>query len=106
MTITYQDVTPVIPNTTMQKTFLDGVERSYLIAPVEGYVLHDKALDWTEIDEFTGEETAKQGYTGGTVGCGANYDFTANSREFFTVLETEVPADQIFGVGNNDHEVM
>ena len=104
--VTYENVTPaLIENTTMQKVLFDGVHRAYYIAPVDGYVLHDKALDWTEVDENTFEETAKQGYTGGTVSCGYNYDFTANSREFFTVPESEVPADQIFG-GGNDHEVM
>lgn len=106
-TYTYEDVTPtLIEDTTMQKLFIDGVHKTYRITPNDGYVLHDKNRDWTDVDPDTMEETLKLGYTTGTATCGANYDFTTNPREFYAVLETSVPADQIFGVGNNDHEVI
>ena len=105
--ITYEDVNPtLIENTTMRKSFLDGVHRTFVITPVDGYVLHDKARDWTDIDPITGEEVLYRGYTTGTASCAASYDFTANPREFYAVPESEVPADQIFGGGDNDHEVM
>lgn len=107
MTITYEDVTPtLIPNTTMQKGVVDGVHRNYIIRPVDGYVLHDKGRDWTVEDEETGEEIVVRGYTSGQASCGANYDFTANPREFWAELESDVPADQIFSGSNPDHEVM
>lgn len=32
-------------------------------------------------------------------------DFVANPREFYTVPESSVPADQIFGGGGNNHEI-
>ena len=104
-------VTPtLIANTTMYKYInSNGVFSNYRITPNEGYVLHDQKRDWyTEFDEF-GEPigTPTLGFTRGTASCEATYDFTANPREFYAVLETNVPADQIFGGGgNNDHEIM
>jgi hypothetical protein len=121
MAYTYENVTPsLIPNTTMQKRLLNGVHKSYLIAANDGYVLHDKANDYPEFDENMEIIGQHLGYAAGTVTCGANYDFSPvtvtdengvehtayGSREFFARPESEVPADQIFGGGNNDHEVM
>lgn len=107
MAYTREDVIPsLIPNTTMYKNLRDGVHTTYVIAAIDGYVLHDKNRDWTEEDPITMEETYKLGYTTGTTTCPASYDFTANPREFYAVPESEVPADQIFGGGDNDHEIM
>lgn len=105
---TYPDVIPSsIENTTMKKGINEnGVHKNYTITPIPGYVLHDKANDYTMPDPETMEEVLVLGYARGTVSCGANYDFVANPREFYAVPETDVPADQIFGGGNNDHEVM
>ena len=106
----YEDVIPsLIANTTMQKRYIDGVHKQYCITAVDGYVLHDNTLDLyedglTEDGEPVGELLL--GYSRGTKTCGANYDFTANPREFYAVLESEVPADQIFGGGGGNHEVM
>lgn len=123
MTYTYEDVIPtLIPNTTMQKRLLNGVHRSYVITPLDGYVLRDKANDEEEVDLNTLEPTGRIlfNYASGDTTCGANYDFTplqvtdengvthtayGAQREFFARLASEVPADQIFG-DNNDHEVM
>lgn len=103
MAYSYEDLNPtLIENTTMQKTLLNGVHRSYRITPISGYVLHDKSLDFA-ID-FEGVDI-RQGYTTATCTCGANYDFAANPREFFAVLADSVPSDQIFG-GDTDHEIM
>lgn len=113
MTVTYENVIPtLIPNTVMQKKFFDGVFRVYVIAPAEGYVVHDKEGDWPDPDT---DETILAFYRGGYT-CGANYDFATTTvidgytaygpREFFAKPESEVPADQIFGGVNNDHEVM
>ena len=104
--ITYENVTPsLIENTTMRKLLRDGVHQAYVISPVDGYVLHDNARDWTDNDPVTGEEILYRGYTTGTASCGANYDFVTNPREFYAVPEADVPADQIFGV-TGDHETM
>lgn len=102
--ITYEDVIPtLIENTTMQIRYIDGVARVYTITPIDGYVLHDQKRDWIDMDPITGEETPYLGYTTGTATCAMNYDFNTNPREFYAVLETSVPADQIFGI-HPDHE--
>lgn len=98
----------LIENTTMQKYINNqGVFRTYHITPVNGYVLHDKARDYTNIDEETMEEVLVLGYTRGTATCAANYDFTTNPREFYAVPESDVPdpENQIFSGGGGNHEV-
>ena len=92
MVITKEDVNPtLIPNTTMQKVFRDGTHTVYYITPNAGYVLHDSAFDFEDMDgnQFLGYRTT-------TASCAANYDFAVNPRQFFAVPENEVPADQIF----------
>ena len=107
MTITYVDVIPtLIENTTMQQRLNDGVPYTYRITPIDGYVIHDKTAEWVDMDLDTGEWITKPGYKSGTVSCGANYDFVVNPREFYAVLASSVPADQIFGGGNNNAEIM
>lgn len=104
-TITDELLVPtLIENTTMYKKYIDGIHKGYAITAIDGYVLHDNMGDWTEADEITGEEIVKKAYYGGTVTCGANYDFVANPREFYAVLESTVPENQIFGGVNNNHE--
>lgn len=114
MAFTYEDVNPtLIENTTMRKRLRDGVDYQYLITANSGYVLHDTNRDYELFDEIgdpvldeNGEQIIKQGFTRATATCAANYDFTANPREFFAVLESEVPADQIFTVPNGEHETI
>lgn len=100
----YEPVIPsLIENTTMTKYInASGVFRAYNITPNEGYVLHDNAGNWTDFE--TGIEY--EAYFTGTCSCAPTYDFEANPREFYAVPASEVPADQIFGGVNNDHEVM
>ena len=96
-----------IENTTMLEKLRDGILYMYALRATHGYVLHDKNADWTNVDPFTMEETYMLGYKRGTATCLATYDFVANPREFYTVPENSVPADQIFGGSiNADHEVM
>ena len=94
-----------IENTIMLEKLRDGILYAYFITPVEGYVIHDKARDWQDLDPDTLEETNQLGYTRGTVSCSASYDFMANPREFYAVPEDSVPADHIFGGAGNDHVV-
>lgn len=103
---TYEDIIPsLIENTVMQKMLKDGIHKTYVIGPTDGYVLHDASRDWIYIDPNTMEETLKLGYTTGTATVAASYDFAANPRELYAVPADSVPADQIFGGGGN-HEVM
>lgn len=106
----YADVVPsLIDNTTMKVRSTDnGVTiLSVRITPVPGYVLHDSFSDYPGLDPETGDQIPVLGYVRGTISIGANYDFTANPREFYAIPESDVPdpENQIFG-GNNDHEVM
>ena len=90
----------LIENTTMLKVFTDeGVHRNYRITPNAGYVLHDKGMDTPIFDEETGEPTGEVilGFRTSTASVGASYDFAVNEREFYAVLATTVPEDQIFG---------
>ena len=107
MAVTRGDyVTSPIANTTMQEKLRDGVLYMYALKAETGYVLHDKAGDWDDMDE-NGNITMKLAFYRGECTCLATYDFVANPREFYAVVEDSVPTDQIFGgVGNNDHEVM
>ena len=112
----YEDVTPsLIPNTTTQKGFYNGNHLTYVITPLDGYVLHAKGRDFVEVDPETNEEICtKLGFSSNSASCGANYDFTPctvtdengntytgyGELEFFAVLASEVPENQIFGVEN------
>ncbi len=87
--------TTFIPNTTMYK-FINslGNHTMYRITPNEGYVLHDKDLDtYADYDENGNGigEPISLGFYAGNRTVRYDYDFTANPREFYAVLETEVP---------------
>lgn len=126
--INYEDVTPsLIPNTTMQKMFIDGIHKRYVIEAIDGYVLHDNRCDEELIDPDTYEPTGEMlyRYATGTVTVNANYDFTAitpdtitdingniiavnkvGAFDFFAVPASVIPENQIYGGSNNNHEVM
>lgn len=88
MAIIYEDLNlSFFENATMKKGFINGVHKIYRIIPDEGYVLHVKGRDYTDIDHITGEEIYKLGFTRGSVTCSANYDFVANPDEFYAVIE-------------------
>lgn len=113
----------LIENTTMQKYYNnEGEFLAYKIKPIEGYLLHDKNLDFPEFDEETMEETGVvfKGYSSAERTAWNNYEFTPvemtdeqgntviayGEREFFAVPANEVPENQTFNTGNNNHEVM
>ena len=106
--IIYEDLSKtLIPNTAMRKIIIDRAHKGYSIQPLNGFKLHDNAIDVDIIDEATLEVTGKQfGYSPSSVDvtCGASYDFTAHTvmdengntfvaygnRDFFAVPEREV----------------
>ena len=117
---TYENVIPtLIPNTTMQKRLNNGVQTTYLITPNDGYVLHDNGYDFPIFDEEY-NETIMLGYRTTTATVAAAYDFSTaemvdesgntvlayGNRQFYTKLASDVPENQIFGGGDNDHEIM
>lgn len=109
----------LIPNTEMCEKRIDGVLKGYSITAIDGYVLHDNAADYTDIDG-----NIVRTYSSGTCSCGANYDFSTTQltvpdingnnvivtaygeREFFAFPENLVPdpENNIYGGVNNDHE--
>lgn len=116
---TYEDVVPaLVPNTTMKKMFIDGVHRTYVVSPIDGYVLRDKANDVREINIERFEPTGRIlfSYASGCCTCGSDYSFepvevtdengvhyTAyGSREFFASPVDEVDPERVFG-GRNDN---
>lgn len=130
MAVTYEPITPtLIPNTTMEKMFLNGVHKTYRITPNEGYLLHDVNNDNEVFDEDgvpTGELIPRFGAGSRTIN--KNYDFTVTTpdtytytdengmevtinvtkigvNEYYTVPASIVPIDNQYG-GSGDHEVM
>lgn len=123
-------VTSPVPNTTLREYLRDSEIYCYMIAPTEGYLLHDKDLDMPELDEnFMETGNMTPWFTGGETTVLKNYDYSITTqgeykytdengneitipvtmigaREFYTVPSNVVPSDQILGGGDNDHEVM
>lgn len=104
-TITFEPATDIVlENITVQRKYVDGVLSSYRLTPNEGYVLHNPELDVTSFDPITGEEITEQYYYR-QANIAARY--AVETWTWHAVLESEVPADMIFGDGdNNNHEVM
>lgn len=110
MAYTYENVNPtLIENTTMQKRLLNGIHRSYTINANEGYILHDKTYDEIAVDEETFEETGEiiLGFRppSSTATVAASYDFTVNPREFYAILEDDLPEGAVI-YSNDNHEIM
>lgn len=98
-------VEAIIENTTMEQYVNNsGVALTYVIAPIEGYVLHDNRKDFTILDE-NDEEIPVEGFASGSVSVPISYDFTVNPYNLYTKLASGVPSDQIFGGGDN-HETI
>lgn len=97
-----------VENTTITKQYMDGVFKIYSITPNEGYVLHDITLADEVYDPETGEPTGEiiPGYYEGTRTVAASYDFVTNPRQFYAVLRSEVPNDNICGTTGPTPEVM
>lgn len=81
----------LIANTIMQKIYVDEECRQCGITPNEGYVLHDKNLDYyTEFDAGgNGIGEIISGFCTGETTVRYDYDFDANPREFYAVLKTD-----------------
>ena len=95
----------LIENTLIVKSIFNEVHEGYEITPCEEYVLHDKRLDKEVLDsellEPTGEIILR--YYPGTRCVSAKYDFISNPYEFYAILRSSVPEDNICG-GNINQE--
>lgn len=81
----------------------EGTLNSYTVRPYEGYVMYNTNRNDTEYDEETGEDIPVTYYY--TV---AGYPKTSTFANFpwVAVLRSSVDENYIFGVGDNDHEIM
>lgn len=109
MAIIYSPMAETLLENTSMKLGVDSVTgqpKKYEITPNEGYVLHDNSYDtYAEYDDEgngIGEKTL--GYRTSSASCSIA-QFNSNYYEFYAVLRSEVPENQIFGTGNN-HEIM
>lgn len=75
----------------------DNILMGYDIAPVEGYVLHNSALDQYEYDLETDEqkELISHGYSYGSCSVNPDYDFDENPEEIYAIKEDAVGEDGI-----------
>ena len=90
MEVTRKDINPtLIPNTTMQKIFVDGVHVQYSIMPNKGYVLHDKRIDEEVTNPDTHEPTGEiiPRFSKGGCTMKHDYDFTAIKSGIYTYTD-------------------
>lgn len=83
----------------------DNVLMGYDIAPVEGYVLHNSALDQYEYDLETDEQKDMEtdepkklishGYSYGSCSVNPDYDFDDNPEEIYAIKEDAVGEDGV-----------
>lgn len=106
--ITYTPETEIsLPNITIVRKYADGIHAAYQLTPNEGYVMHNPNNDDVveEIDPVTGETvtvTYRYYYRFASIPA-SRPDYIYN---WTAVLESEVPADSIFGGGDNNTEIM
>ena len=96
-----QDVTSIIPNTTMKVwSNLQEVPKIYYIYPVEGYALHDSEYDDKTYDEEGNVVSVDlQRFTTLWTQVPVTYDFESNPNELFTVSVSSLDENQLMGSG-------
>lgn len=102
--ITFENATDIVlDNITVQRKYVDGVHTAYRLTANDGYVLHNPENDIVDEDMFTGEVTViRSYYRQATIAA----RYAPNTWTWEAVLESTVPADQIFGGGDNNHEIV
>lgn len=88
----------VIPNVTIEKKHVDGVHKAYRLTANEGYVLHSPSADEERDNPMTGETVLYQYYYRQAT---QNVAQPVSTWDWQAVPENDVPADMIFGGGNN-----
>jgi hypothetical protein len=117
---------PTIENCTVTPRYINGEIRGYDVTPNEGYVLHTTSYDEEVFDEIMMEPTGEiiLGFTEGTIILYYTYDFdnvvpgtyTYNNTtininkvgrlEVYAVPKNMVSENQIWGIVDEEHEVM
>lgn len=105
MAFRYETSTEIaIPNIIVEKTFYDDEHMGYRLRPENGYVLHSPSQDVVVEDPMTGETRTEQYYYREV---NIPKVKPVSAWDWEAVLESDVPADMIFGGGNNnDQEIM
>ena len=94
----------VIENVTIERKYNDGIHQAYRLTANAGYVLHSPARDVEVEDPMTGETHIEQYYYRQ---CTIPVARPVSDWDWHAVLESDVPADMIFGGGGKpDHEIM
>lgn len=93
----------VYPHIIVYRKFKDGVQSGWRLATESGYVMYDTNDHYTESDPDTMEEIpVTYYYTGAHLPL--NYNFDAFS--WVAVPRDSVDENYIFGVGDNNNEIM
>lgn len=91
------------PNLTILKLLEDGVQYAWRIVPNEGYVIYDVNGEYYETDPETMEEVPVMYYY---VSWDLPLRYNFANFHWAAKLRSEVDENYIFGVSDNDHEVM
>lgn len=75
----------------------DGDLKGYDIAPVEGYVLHNKILDYYEYDPETKEDgdLIYRGYSSSSSSVPSDYDFNTNPSEIYAIEPDKIGENDV-----------
>ena len=93
----------IYPNFTVKQRLRDGVLKGYRVVPNEGYVFYDTTEEHFELDPETMIETPVIHYY-----TEMDFPITYNWGNFslVAVLRSTVDENYIFGLPENEHEVM
>ncbi len=91
------------PNITLYKLLKDGVQYAWEIRPIEGYVMYDTRDENYELDPETQEEIPVTYYYT-VAGLPLRYDFA--NFPWVAVLRNSVDENYIFGLPENEHEII
>lgn len=103
--ITYEIATDIVLfNITVERKYADGIQTAYRLTANSGYVLHDPESDEAWKDPETGKTiTERYYYRQATI----PVRYAPETWTWEAVLESDVPADMIFGGENKPkHETM
>lgn len=93
----------VFPHILVYRQYRDGTHYGYQVKTEDGYVMYDTAANDVEFDPDTMEEIPVVYYYT-IMSCPLNYNFAAFT--WVAVPRDSVDENYIFGVGDNDHEIM
>ena len=90
------------PNLTVYRKYRDGVHYAWRVTPNDGYVMYDTNANDVEYDENGNEYSVIYYYTSLDRPLNANW----SNFSWVAVLRSSVDENYIFGLPDNDHEVM